>query len=104
MTTNSEQDLNQGVFRYPAGYLDLQRQEDGTWRCHRYDNDFSCHWIDQISQPGYSITRAAAAIAFITGYAGPLQQVDRDTFLQQRNSHQRDRNKPLDRSHRRIRH
>lgn len=104
MTTNSEQDLNQGVFRYPAGYLDLQRQEDGTWRCHRYDNDFSCHWIDQISQPAFNIRRAAAAIAFSTGYAGPLQQIDREAFLQQRDAHRQQQTKAIDKPHRRIRH
>lgn len=100
---NTEQNIEQGVFRYPDGYLDLQRQADGTWRCQRYDNNYSCHWIDQISQPGYNITRAAAAIAFITGYAGPLERIDRNEFLQQRETHLQGRAKTVERPHHRIR-
>lgn len=69
-----------GIYKYPEGYLSLQKEDDGTWRYKRFGTDFLPKISGSIPQTGLRIDQAASKVGFLHGYTGALQQIDPQGF------------------------
>ncbi len=75
---------NQAVYKYPEGYLSLQRQENDTWHYERFGIDYRPKISGNIAQPGLRVDQAATKAAFQLGYTGALQQINSQDFFYKR--------------------
>lgn len=71
----------QAVYKYPEGFLSLQRMSDGTWQYERFGTDYLPKLSGSIPQTGLRIDQAATKAAFQLGYTGTMQQTDPYDFL-----------------------
>ena len=69
-----------GVYKYPEGYLSLQKEAEGSWHYERFGTDFLPKVSGSIPQPGLRIDQAASKAGFLLGYTGALQPVDPQDF------------------------
>ena len=72
---------DQAVYKYPEGFLSLQRHDDGTWQYERFGTDYLPKISGTIPKTGLRIDQAATKAAFQLGYTGALQQTDPHDFL-----------------------
>ena len=72
---------DQAIYKYPEGFLSLQRQDDGTWQYERFGTDYLPKISGTIPQTGLRINQASAKAAFQLGYTGAMQQTDPHDFL-----------------------
>lgn len=72
---------DQAIYKYPEGFLSLQRQDDGTWQYERFGTDYLPKISGTIPQTGLRIDQAAVKAAFQLGYTGAMQQTDPHDFL-----------------------
>lgn len=82
----------QAVYKYPEGFLSLQRMSDGTWRYERFGADYLPKLSGSITQAGLRSDQAAAKAAFQLGYTGAMQQTDPRDFLYRRSIAQTEQN------------
>ncbi len=75
---------DQAVYKYPDGYLSLQRQEDDTWHYERFGIDYRPKISGNIAQPGLRVDQVATKAAFQLGYTGALQQINSQDFFYKR--------------------